>query len=604
MNWAAPGWLLLGFVVALLAAVAAFARQLHLRRLRAAFGEVVLDRILPRSVLTRRIVAGIATFVGLGLVVVALAEPRFDKQIRTVRAEGVDLVLVVDLSRSMDARDVEPSRLERARREVADLFRVLQGDRVGLVVFAGGAWPRLPLTEDLAAVRLVLSELDSDTFEAQGSALGDAIREGLKLLGRSESGAGKAMLVLSDGEFHEGDDALAAAGEAAQAGVVIYTMGIGEQSAPVPIPQGWLSWNGEKVLSTPDDAVLREVARLTGGAYVKSVASPQDVVGLYEGEMRRSLRSVARDAQQREVWRSAFQWPLGVGLLVMLAAAWLGDGRRALAVVAGVLLAVLAGASPAHAGSLAEADALYRAGRYAEAAEQLTELSLATPDDAALQERLGAARYRAGDFEGAARAFDSAAELRGGDPDDLYNAGNAHWRAGRLEEAAERFGDVLGEDPAHEKARVNAELLAKELEARRNQPPPPPPKPEPSEGDEENPDGGGQEDQDPSPGGEGEQDPKDGGESDEQRPEGQPDESSPPEGGGESRPELSEVEPQEGEGEGEPQGETDAQASAAESTDLGEDQAITAGQAERLLDAVEEGSQQIRVSGPRGGKPW
>lgn len=604
MNWAAPTWLGAGVVVAALAVVALLARRRHLARLKAAFGAAVLDRVLPHAVLRRRAAAGVATFVGLALVVVALAEPRFDKQIRTVQADGVDLVLIVDLSRSMDARDVEPSRLERARREVADLFRALQGDRVGLVVFAGAAWPRLPLTEDLAAVRLVLSELDSGTFEAQGSALGDAIREAVTLLGRSESGAGKAALILSDGEIHEGDDALTAATEAAEAGVVLYALGIGEQPAPVPLDHGFLSWNDQKVLSTPDDTVLREVARRTGGAYVKSVASPQDVVGLYEGEMRRALRSVTRDAQQREVWRSAFQWPLGVAVVLMLGAAWLGDGRRALAAVAGLLLAALVAPSPAHAGTVAEADGLFRAGRFAEAADQLTELSLQAPDDAALQERLGAARYRAGDFEGAARAYDRAASLRGGDPDDLYNAGNAHWQAGRLEEAAERFGRVLGAEPGHAKAKTNAELLAKELEARRNQPPPPPPKPSPSEGEDENPNGDGEQDQDPSPGGQGDQDPQEGGESDEQRPEGAPDPNAPPDGGGERRPELSEVEPQEGEGEGEPTDARQTQSGGGETSELGDEQTITAGQAERLLDAVEEGGQQIRVTGNPGGKPW
>ena len=152
MNWAAPIWLLgLGPFVLLVLLVVGMARRHH-RNLSSVFGEAVLERVLPRAMHWRRGVAATSTLLGLALVLLALAEPRFDKQIRTVRATGVDIVLVLDLSRSMDCTDVEPSRLERARREIADLFRVLQGDRIGLVVFSGGAWPRLPLTQDLAAV--------------------------------------------------------------------------------------------------------------------------------------------------------------------------------------------------------------------------------------------------------------------------------------------------------------------------------------------------------------------------------------------------------------------------------------------------------------------
>lgn len=594
MNWASQLWLLMWIPVGLLAAVVVGMGWLHHRRLKAAFGELLFEQVLPTSVRVRRGISAVSVVLGLFLVVVALAEPRFDKQIRTVRASGVDLVLVLDLSHSMDAKDVEPSRLERARREITDLFRVLQGDRVGLVVFAGGAWPRLPLTEDLAAVELVLDEADTSTFDAQGSALGDAIRAGVDLVTRSDNGAGRALLVLSDGEIHEGDDALGAAQAAADAGVTIYAMGIGEEPAPIPVKNGWLEWNGEKVLTTPNPELLQEVARTTGGAYVKSVASPKDVVGLYEGEMRRKLKSVTRDAAQREVWRSAYQWPLGVGLLLLLGAAWLGDGRRALGAAAAALLAVLAFSGEAVAADLDQADELYRSGRYSEAADQLTELSLRDPKNRGLYDRLGAARYRAGDFEGAARAWDTAAELSGGtDTKSLYNAGNAHWRAGRLEEAADRFSDVLGQQPLHPEAQQNAEILAKELEARRNQPPPPPPQPQPEPSDDEQDDGSGEEEQEPSDGGEGQDNPQNSG--GDAPPEDQPD-SEDQQGEGTGSPEQ--LEGDEGSEQGEnqiPQGPSDQ---------MGEDTEITAGQAERMLDSVEEGSQRIRVRGNEGNKPW
>src|SRR5690606_13031593 len=122
-----------------------------------------------------------------------------------------------------------PSRLERARREILDLIEVLEGDRVGLVMFAGGAYPRMPLTLDYKALELIVRELDTRTFQAQGSALGLALREATSLLENQSGDAGRAILVLSDGEVHEPDDALAAAREAAAAGITVYGLVVGNE---------------------------------------------------------------------------------------------------------------------------------------------------------------------------------------------------------------------------------------------------------------------------------------------------------------------------------------------------------------------------------------
>ena len=144
MNWAEPVWRLGLLAIALLSVVSIWATRRHRTLLQKAFGNLYA-KILPRNVRIRRSLRNFLALAGLASVVLALAEPRFDKEIRSIEAEGVDVVVLLDLSKSMDAQDVEPSRLERARREIADLFKVMESDRVGLVVYAGGAWPRLPL---------------------------------------------------------------------------------------------------------------------------------------------------------------------------------------------------------------------------------------------------------------------------------------------------------------------------------------------------------------------------------------------------------------------------------------------------------------------------
>jgi Ca-activated chloride channel homolog len=618
MTFAEPRWLVLLSLVPALAVLVAVAGVSARRALARALSAEMLERVVPARVRSRRAARDVLAIGALGLAVVALAEPRFDKQVQTVRTTGTDIVVALDLSRSMDATDVDPSRLVRARRELADLGQLLDGDRVALVFFAGGAFQRLPLTGDFPMVQHVVDESATDIFETQGSDLGAAIRASLELLSRSDDPAGQAILVLSDGETHEPDQALEAAASAATAGVPIFAMGVGVEPSPVPLPGGRvLEWQGQPAVTSPDFEILQQAAKRTGGAFVTSNAGSKDMASLYE-ELRRTVRSAERGSRQRETWRSAFQWPLGLSALLLLLSGWLGDGRRAFGAAAALLLvvAITVPRSASAADRLAEADALYRAGKYPQAVEELTELSLERPDDPVILERLGAARYRAGDFEGAARAFDAAAE-DGAGPDARFDSGNAHYQSGKLEDALQRYEAVLAEDPAHVGAAANRDLVQKEIEVRRAQrPPPPPPPPKP-----------GQDEPPPQPGGEGEepqpepepgsepQDPAPGSEEAEpgESPDGEPEDGGvggedaegagkPSEAGSEDGADgvdpaaLDAGEPEEGAPE-----DGEAQAGGEPGGDEGP---ITAGQAERLLESVGEGTPRMVVGGRSEGKPW
>lgn len=618
MTWALPQWLAALAAVPVLAVLWGLAGRRHHRALGRVFGAEVLLRVLPRSVRRRRAVRDLLCLLGLAGVVLALAEPRFGKEIRTLRARGIDLVIALDLSRSMDAKDVDPSRLERARREIADLAAVLEGDRVGLVVYAGAAYPRLPLTSDLVALQLVVSESTTDAFQAQGSNLAEALEVAGTLLSAGDAQAGKAVLVLSDGEVHEAEAALEAAQALAVEGIAVYAMGIGREPAPIPLDNGsWLQDGGQIVTSTPDGTVLKEVARATGGAYVSSVASEQDIEQLYRGEIRGRLRAVERSTSQRETWRSGFQWPLGVGTIALLLAAWLGDGRR-LWGAAAVVLAVALTAPTAHAAAPAyEADQLFRQGEYGRAAQRLTELSLEHPDDVALLERLGAARYRAGDHAGAARAWEEADALSGGERTDaLFNAGNAHYASGKLEDARARYDEVLEREPEHGGAERNRELVRAEIEERRKVKPPPPPKQggDDRESDKPKPGQDEQESEDPSNSGEGSA--EDGSS---EPTDGEPGEGEPGSADGEPNSDGGAPPGQQGSGSGGPDGPESPTADLGEVQDTedseptgaggagapGADaQPITAAQAHRLLDAIEEGAQRVVVTGDHAGKPW
>jgi Ca-activated chloride channel family protein len=479
----------------------------------------------------------------------------------------------------------------------------------------------MPLTADHEALRLLVNELDTAMFQTQGSELGMAIRSALKLLNARRSDAGQGVLILTDGEVHQPVDALAAAKEAAVAGVRVYSMVIGREAAPMPLADGsWLVDElGRTILSSPDSGVVTEIARLTGGAVAQSVASADDVrqlVALMKGDLRPGDRGII----QRRIAQSAFQWPLFAGIVLMTAAAWLGDGRRlwgaAAARAAGGAFFLLAPSMSAPAATRAEADDLYRAGRFEDAEAMFRELIVENPDEADLWGRLGATRYRLGDAEGAARAFEEQDRLAGGDADAAFNAGNAHYAARRWGEALRLYERALVLDPSHDGAARNKQLLEQEIVAfRKRAPSPPPPS---GESERQQGEGSGSE----------------GHVSADGEPEGsKPSEKTadpraaeapsgaPPGEGGRPSPGLG------AEGTGALQGqESDSAQGAAEppsATALGalagehggsetapsgaaaEPGALTAAQAQRLLEGIEEGRPRVVIPGDgSGGKPW
>ncbi len=632
MSWAASSWLWWLVAVLALAGVLAGMGRYHRARLSTLFHGELLDRVWPRAVRTRRVVRDIALLLGLAGLVLALAEPRFGKRLQEVEAEGIDLVLVVDLSRSMDARDVDPSRLERARREILDLVEILEGDRVGLVIYAGGAFPRMPLTLDYKALRLLVRELDTSTFQAQGSSLDEAIRVGVQLLD-NDNDAGRAMFVLTDGGVHLPEDALSVAEEAPQAGVAIFGLVIGSEAAPIPNPDGTSlvdPASGARVMSAPDTAVLSDCARITGGAVVQSVASNTDITRLYRDEIRGRLRTTVGRSSRRETWTSAFQYPLGAGVTLLLFASWLGDGRK----IATLMVMLLAVGLPdtAQAQTARDGDALYRQGRYDEAADLFTELTLLDPDDSEIYERLGAARYRAGDYDGAARAFARQSELDP-DADVSFNEGNAYYMAGKLDQAMESYEETLQRQGDHPGATHNLQMVTQEIQQRRMQQQQQQQQGEgegePKEGEQQ--EGEQQEGQqgEPQEGQQGQQgepseSEQDAAASAESEPEdGEPSESE-PSGDEGADPKAGQEEPEEGDGTREEEGE-DGQASLDELEDgeQGEptedeggsggspgseeappDGEMTEEQADRVLDGVEEGRPHVYVPGRNGEKPW
>ncbi|MCK6520034.1 VWA domain-containing protein [Myxococcota bacterium] len=606
MTFGAPAlfhllWMIPALVVLL--AWAARRRRQDAERLIAAR---LLDRGLPPRLERRRAWRATLTLLGLALACVAAAQPRWGFTTIERKLRGVEIIVALDVSNSMRAEDVKPSRMERARREVIDLLDALQSDRVGVVIFAAGAYPRVPLTTDYVALRRILEDTSPSMLRAQGSDLAAAMTESLKLFGE-DRGADRAIVVISDGESHgEALDPVGAALKAA--GVRVYALGVGTpEGAPIPEPNGGFKLDraGQMVMSRLDESALNQLAAATGGATIRSVASASDTAQIV-GELRASLQRQSEESRRKRVWNERFQWPLAAGLGLMVLSALLGDGR-----VRAVALALLV-VGVARAGTLDDARSLSAQGRHDEALRSYTELLAESPDDPAVRWGMAEALYRAGRYEDAARGFQ---ELAARAPeryraDAYYNAGNAQYRAGRLDDAVASWEQALAARPDHPGAQRNAEQVREEIAARQA---PPQEQQQPGEPQDGQPQDGEPQDGQPQPGqpqggppqpgqpqpGQGspqDQAPRDGGErspQDGERSQTQPGEGPPP--GGERAP--GEGEPQPGEG-GEPSQPGEGEGATAPASGM------SPAEAQRLLDAVEEGSPRVYIDGYPKEKDW
>lgn len=288
------------------------------RQLLDRFGDLrLLRRVNPhRGAASRRwkvalLVAGVA------LVLLALARPQFGTRVETVRRKGRDLVVALDVSRSMYAEDVEPSRLERARIEIGRIVQRLEGDRIGLVAFAGDAFVQSPLTTDYGAAMMFLGAMDPDMLSAQGTDLARAIEIAVEALAETPEG-NRMVVVVTDGEDHEGGlaEALALAGEAE---VTIHTVGVGSPEG-VPLPAGageggrfLRDADGKVVTSRLNEAALQDIALQTGGEYHR-IGSAGGLEALVE-----RIGGGGRELEAREVteFEEQYQIFLGVALLLL-----------------------------------------------------------------------------------------------------------------------------------------------------------------------------------------------------------------------------------------------------------------------------------------------
>lgn len=393
---------------------------------------------------------------GLLLALIAAARPQWGMQEETVYQRGRDLMVVLDVSRSMLARDVHPSRLGRAKVDLLDLVKELRGDRVGLLAFRGRAVLLCPLTSDYGFMAQTLEGVGVDSAPVGETDIGEAILAALQNFEDDDS-SHKALILISDGDDLAGK-AMDAAAKAKEKGVAVFTVGFGSsEGAPVPAAANKkesLNYQGQDVVSKLNNALLRDIAEATGGAYVPVGLANVKLGDLYRNHLRRiSARDLEESSQRRYVER--YQVFLFPAVLLFLAVAFLSRGRIA-GSVGGARSAPPTGNGSTQPPPLPVAAAAFLLWMAASLPLQAATNSAAstvpaTNEVAAIPggregARLAQRLYLAGNYEGAAAAYQAAAKTaaQANRDDYLYNAGCALLKADKSDEAGDVFRNLTG----------------------------------------------------------------------------------------------------------------------------------------------------------------
>lgn len=430
-----------------------------------------LAALVPPGLRPRRRLRAALTLAAALMLVVALAGPQYGFRWQQIEQQGVDLVIALDCSRSMLAKDIQPTRLDRAKREIIDLLAMLQGDRVGLVAFGGTAFLQCPLTMDYSAFDLFLNVLTPDYLPMGGTDLGAAVRTGLSAFD-PQSAADKALILITDGENTGADDPEEAARAARKAGVKLFCIGVGSaQGVPVPTASGGYQKDdqGQIVLTRLDEPLLTRMAVTTGGTYVRSVAGDMDLDVIYRDRIHGTLTGATVESGRRKVWAQRFQWPLAAAVALLLAAQALPTVKKPLAGL--IVLWALLPQGQAQAGPLQEGYKAYQQGQYDQALEKFVQGQLKDPENPAVLYNLGNAYYKAGKYDDAAAHYGQA--LSQAPPDLkaklLYNLGNTDYRRKDLQSAIKNYQAALELSPEDAQARENLDFVKKVLQQQQQQ---------------------------------------------------------------------------------------------------------------------------------------
>ena len=314
-------WIHLFWFLAIMLVLFVFALRWKRKALKAYGDFSVFGMTASRLSFFRPKLKFILFLLGIAFLTMAIVNPQIGSKLKEADRKGIDLMIAIDVSRSMDATDIQPSRLDRSRQSISRLIDELSGDRIGIIVFAGKAYTQLPITTDYSAAKMYLSTLSSDMVPTQGTSIGSAIELAMESFDDNEHS--KSIIVITDGETHD-EHALEKAEEAAEKGITVHTIGMGlPEGAPIPIMQNGRRTGfkkdkeGNTVMTQLNEDLLSRIASRGNGSYVRANNSRAGLQTIFDEinqmEKQKFESKVYADYEDR------FQYFLAIAIVLLVA---------------------------------------------------------------------------------------------------------------------------------------------------------------------------------------------------------------------------------------------------------------------------------------------
>lgn len=296
--------------------------QIWKKRTQRKFADLgLLKRLTPDRSNFKSTLKLIFILLGIASLTMALVNPKMGTKLETVKREGVDIVFAVDVSKSMLAEDIAPNRLEKAKRLVSEIINQLASDRIGIIAYAGQAFPQLPITTDYGAAKMFLQNMNTDMLSSQGTAIDQAI-ELASTYYDDEEQTNRVLFIISDGEDHSEGNVSNAVEDATNEGIRIFTIGVGKtKGAPIPLKRNGIveslkkDGQGEVVITKLNEEVLQEIADEGNGEYINGENTDEAVA--FIKEQLNQMDKKEFEAKQFAEFKDQFQWFLAAGLLFL-----------------------------------------------------------------------------------------------------------------------------------------------------------------------------------------------------------------------------------------------------------------------------------------------
>jgi Ca-activated chloride channel homolog len=295
--------------------------QLWKKRTQKRFAEsALLQKLSPDKSTFKPILKLTIILLAFSCLSIALVNPKIGTKLETIKREGLEVVFAVDVSKSMLAEDIAPNRLEKAKRIVSEIINNLASDKIGIIVYAGQAFPQLPITTDYAAAKMFLQSITTDMLSSQGTAIDDAI-DLAKTYYYDDEQTNKVLFIVSDGEDHS-EGAVSAVKDAVNQGIRIFTIGIGTtKGSPIPekingiVESYKKDQTGEVVITKLNERILTDIAQKGNGTYINGT-NTEEVLELVKDTLAKMDRT-AFEAKEFADFKDQFQWFLGAAIFFL-----------------------------------------------------------------------------------------------------------------------------------------------------------------------------------------------------------------------------------------------------------------------------------------------